>query len=227
MRRILFAVAFLLMGAALSAQQLLNNEGVLKLVKAGLSEDLIVTTINASPGQYDTSATGILALKDGGASEKVISAMIAKSAASITAAASPASSGDVPPGLAARPAGQPGAPGTVHIYRYKQYEGSALHPSIYCDEARLARLPSGRFLEVKVPAGQHIFYADDKQAGAVVNVEPGKDYYFRTELQTGFWKGHFRLNMVQPEQGKYDVEKLKPLEDKDAVSDLSKPAAAK
>jgi hypothetical protein len=208
----------LLLGPVLIAQQVLNNEGVLKLVKAGLSEDLIVTTIKASPGQYDTSASGLVALKDGGASEKIISTIVSKSAVP---------SGDAPPSLSARPAAETSESGTVHIYRYKQYVGSALHPSIYCDETRLARISSGRYLDIKVSAGDHVFYADDKQAGAVVKVEPGKEYYFRTDLQEGFWKGHFRLNMVQPEQGKYDVEKLKPLEDKEAVTDLTKPAAAK
>jgi hypothetical protein len=218
MRRILFVIAFLLIGSALTAQQVLNNDGILKLVKAGLSEDLIITTVNASPGQYDTSATGLVALKDGGASEKIISAILGKSTV-------PAS--NVPPSLAARPAAGIGGTGTVHIYRYKQFEGSALHPSVYCDETRLARIPSGRFLNVTVPAGSHTFYADDKQAGAVVDVEPGKDYYFRADVQVGFWKGHFRLNVVPAEQGKYDLAKLKPLEDKEAITDLSKPTPTK
>jgi hypothetical protein len=217
MRRSLLAIPLLLIGSALAAQQVLNNEAVLKLVKAGLSDDLIITTINASPGQYDTSASGIIALKDGGASEKVISTVVSKSAGP---------SADTP-SLTARPASQPGGTGTVHIYRYKQYVGSALHPSVYCDETRLARMSGGRYLDVKVPAGTHTLYADDKQAGAVVSVEPGKDYYFRADLQEGFWKGHFRLNMVQPEQGKYDLGKLRPLEDKDMVSDLTQPAPAK
>ena len=108
----------------------------------------------------------------------------------------------------------------VHIYRYKQYEGSALRPSVYCDGAVLGRIPSGRFLDVKIPPGTHTFSADDKQAGAVVNLEPGKEYFFRTDVQVGFWKGHFRLTMVLPEQGKYDLAKLKPLDSADAVHDI-------
>ena len=59
----------------LFAQEALNNQSVIKLVKAGLSEDLIVTTINSSSGNYDTSANGLIALKKAGASDKVIAAV--------------------------------------------------------------------------------------------------------------------------------------------------------
>lgn len=75
MSRRLLQFVFLALCPILAAQQTMNNEAVLKLVKAGLSDDLIVTTISASPGSYDTSADGLLALKQGGASGKVISAI--------------------------------------------------------------------------------------------------------------------------------------------------------
>jgi hypothetical protein len=67
-------------------QQVLNNESVIKLVKAGLSDDLIVSTIGSSPGTYDISADGMIALKSAGASDRVVSAIVSKS----TAAAQPA-----------------------------------------------------------------------------------------------------------------------------------------
>jgi hypothetical protein len=100
----------------------------------------------------------------------------------------------------------------VHFYRYRQMQGSVLRPSVYMDGVQIARIENGRYYEIPVPAGEHMFYAEDKQAGAVVTLEPGKDYYFRTDLQIGFWKGHFRLTMVMPEQGKFDMAKLKPLD---------------
>jgi len=105
---------------------------------------------------------------------------------------------------------------TVHFYRYKQFEGSALKPSIYCDGVELIRMQNGRFFDMQLPLGEHTCYANDKQAGAIVKFEAGKDYYFRVNLQTGVWKGHYRLEMVMPEQGKYDIAKLKPL-DKDKI----------
>lgn len=110
--------------------------------------------------------------------------------------------------LAALPAF--GQSATIHFYRYKQYVGSALKPSVYCDGVELARIQNGRYIDVQVPAGSHTFYSNDKQAGAIVNVVAGKEYYFRLDLQTGFWKGHFRVDMVEPDQGKYDLSHLKP-----------------
>ena len=62
----------------LLAQQPLSNDGVVKLVKAGLSDDLIVSTINASPGTYDTSADGLIALKAAGVSDKVVAAIVSR-----------------------------------------------------------------------------------------------------------------------------------------------------
>jgi hypothetical protein len=65
----------------LAAQQTLNNEAVIKLMKAGLSDDLIVSTINSSPGSYDTSADGLIALKKAAVSDKVVAAIATKNAA--------------------------------------------------------------------------------------------------------------------------------------------------
>jgi hypothetical protein len=79
MRRSLIAFALLVSCPLLIAQQAMNNDSVIKLVKAGLSEDLIITTINASPANYDTSANGLIALKGAGVSDKVLSAIVVKS----------------------------------------------------------------------------------------------------------------------------------------------------
>jgi hypothetical protein len=104
MRRSLFAGICLLLAPLLIAQQVLNNDSIIKLVKAGLSEDLIISTINASPGSYDTSANGLIELKSGGASDKMISAIVVK-ASGATPAASPAAAASN-----ASPASAPGRP---------------------------------------------------------------------------------------------------------------------
>lgn len=103
MRRHLLQFAFLVLCPILAAQQAMNNDAVIKLVKAGLSEDLIITTINASQGAYDTSANGLIALKQGGASDKVISAILLKTSG--TGPASTPASGAAPAMGAGLPAG--------------------------------------------------------------------------------------------------------------------------
>lgn len=81
MRKCFFAALFAICCLAAAAQQAMNNDAVIKLVKAGLSDDLIVTTINSQPGAYDTSANGIIALKGAGVSDKIVGAIVAKSSA--------------------------------------------------------------------------------------------------------------------------------------------------
>lgn len=102
MRKNILAILFLAICPLLFAQQTLNNDSIIKLVKAGLSDELIVTTINASPGSYDTSADGLIALKTAGASNRVIAAIISRSTG--TATPSPSVSNNLsttglPPGV--------------------------------------------------------------------------------------------------------------------------------
>ena len=56
----------------------MNNESVVNLMKAGFSEDVIISAINRSLGAYDTSVDGLIALKNAGITNKEISAIVAK-----------------------------------------------------------------------------------------------------------------------------------------------------
>ncbi len=82
---LLLTLGFVLSGSMLVAQQPLNNEAVIKMSKAGLSDDVIVTSINSNPGAYDTSTDGLVALKKDRVSDKIVSAIIVKSAGGGTA----------------------------------------------------------------------------------------------------------------------------------------------
>lgn len=81
----------------------------------------------------------------------------------------------------------------VYVHQYKQFVGSALSPSVYCDEIELARMDNGKFLVAKLAPGKHVFGSNDKQAGVESDPKSGQDYYIRVELATGFMKGHGRL----------------------------------
>jgi len=67
-----------------SQPALMDNDTVLRMAKAGLSEDLIVQTINTQPGKYDLSADAVIALKQAGLSETVMNAMFARNRHQIT-----------------------------------------------------------------------------------------------------------------------------------------------
>ncbi len=107
---------------------------------------------------------------------------------------------------------------TVYVYRYKQFVGKALSPSVYCDDTELARMENGRYFVVTLAPGKYLFHSNDKQAGIALDLKAGEKYYIRLEIATGFMKGHGRLIAVVPEQGSYEIQKLKPL-DSDKVKD--------
>jgi hypothetical protein len=100
-RKIILAIVFLAFCSLLVAQQIMNNDSVIKMIKAGLSDDLVVSTINAQTGAYDTSIDGLNALKAAGASGRVIAAIVVKSAGPAPAApVAPAAPAPVPPSTA-------------------------------------------------------------------------------------------------------------------------------
>jgi hypothetical protein len=70
----------------------MSNGSVIKLMKAGLSDDLIVSAISALPGSYDTSSDGLIALKAANASDKVVAAIVLKASSTSVSATSPVSS---------------------------------------------------------------------------------------------------------------------------------------
>jgi hypothetical protein len=102
MRKTLLSVVLLAVCSILAAQQPLTNEAIIKLAKAGLSDDLIVTTINTQAGTYDTSTDGLIALKTGGVSDKVVGAILSKAANGATGSTAPAA--PAPPAAPAAPA---------------------------------------------------------------------------------------------------------------------------
>jgi len=112
MRKAFLTCFVLLLCPVLFAQETLTNDAVLKLLKAGLSEELVVTTINSSPGHYDTSANALIALKKAGAGDKVVGAMILKASGS-TAASAETKKASTLAGMADVPAPISLAPGTL------------------------------------------------------------------------------------------------------------------
>jgi hypothetical protein len=130
MRKGLVALLFLAFTSFIAAQAL-NNDSVVKMVKAGLTDDVIVATINANSGAYDTSADGLIALKHAGVSNKIIDAIVAKSTASAPDSAPPdaaATSAPPPPGPPAPTDFAPLPPGVDNISAYYKDSGGNWQP---------------------------------------------------------------------------------------------------
>jgi len=67
-----------------AAADALTNDSIVRLVKAGLGDDLILQTIRNTPGRYTTDADALVSLKQAGVSDRVISGMMNKGRVQIT-----------------------------------------------------------------------------------------------------------------------------------------------
>jgi hypothetical protein len=74
------------LAAPVTAPKEMTNDSVIRMVKAGLSDDLIAQTISTQPGKYTTDADSLVALKQAGVSDRVITAMVNKSRVRLTGA---------------------------------------------------------------------------------------------------------------------------------------------
>ncbi len=100
--RKLVLLLYLLFPLASMAQQALTNDGVIQMKKAGLSDDLILTTIQATQAKFDVSPSGIIALKSAGLDDKVIEAIVNKTSGlkpPSNSAAAPEPSSALPSGI--------------------------------------------------------------------------------------------------------------------------------
>ena len=118
MRKSFLALVVLAFCPVLVAQQALNNDAIIKLVKAGMSDDFIISTISTQPGSYDASTDAIIALKNAGASDRVMSAIVQKVAGSAPATVpppttSPATGTGPAPASTEKPTPQPSAAATA------------------------------------------------------------------------------------------------------------------
>lgn len=102
-------------GSPSTAQEVLTNDGVIKMVKAGLPEGVIVQKVRTTSGRkFDTSTDGLIKLKSAGVPDKVIEAMMAPAGGPATAAVPPAASK------------APGEPVIVHLVGTDQKELKAV-----------------------------------------------------------------------------------------------------
>lgn len=99
----------------------------------------------------------------------------------------------------------------IYFYRIKQFTGSALEPTVYCDEKELARMDNGRYFVVTLEPGKHTCRMGDKQTGFEVDMKAGEEYYAKISIEAGVFKGRGRLTLLAKEQGAFELKKVKPL----------------
>jgi hypothetical protein len=68
------------------AQEPLTNDSIIKMVKAGLSEDIVLSMIKTQPAKYVLTPAELISLKSSGVPDKVVAAMVEKGAGGAGAA---------------------------------------------------------------------------------------------------------------------------------------------
>jgi len=122
----------------IDAQEALTNQSIVDMVKAGLSERIIIAKIRNSPTNFDTQTDALIALKKNGVSDKIIEAIMSPSAAAPPPAASaPAATAAVAPAPAAVPAQS--RPTVYQIVAGKEVELMAAGTEIQRNNARYSR----------------------------------------------------------------------------------------
>jgi hypothetical protein len=100
--RTLTALILVLVVTSVGAQEVLSNDSVIAMKKAGLSDTVILAKIRSSQAKFDTSTQALVALKQAGLPDAVIEAMVAhagpaKPGAAPATAATPRGSTTGPP----------------------------------------------------------------------------------------------------------------------------------
>ncbi len=73
---LVLSVGLLLATSSAMGAEVLTNDAIVTLIKAGLGEDLIIGKIRISQNQFDLSTEALLKLKNDGVSEAILKAMV-------------------------------------------------------------------------------------------------------------------------------------------------------
>lgn len=110
-RRLVLGLLVLAVGAAaVHAQEVLTNDSIVMMVKAGLAESVILLKIRSTATKFDVRTEALVALKQAGVADKILETMLtATVSASGTGGGTAAATAAGPP----RPAAEPPTPSAV------------------------------------------------------------------------------------------------------------------
>ena len=73
---LVLAVSLSLPGATSIAQEVLTNDSVIQMVKAGLPEAVVIAKIKSTPSKFDLKTDSLVSLKKAGVTDEVLEAMV-------------------------------------------------------------------------------------------------------------------------------------------------------
>ena len=151
---LVMASLMLLTATSLTAQEVLTNESVVALKKAGLSDSLIITKIRTSQAKFDVSTKGLIGLKSAGLSDQIIEAMVGH----------PGTPASAPAALPAAPAASAGPRDTIfHLIGGKYVElrsaASSIETNVAFFSSSSELVLKGRKAQYRVADKQPVFYS--------------------------------------------------------------------
>jgi hypothetical protein len=115
--RLVTVLVLLCVVTSVGAQEVLSNDSVIAMKKAGLSEAVILAKIRSSQAKFDTSTQALVGLKQAGLSDPIIEAMVSHSGSGSGVSAPPTATAPRGTGVAAAPQGRE----TIYHVRGDQY----------------------------------------------------------------------------------------------------------
>jgi hypothetical protein len=150
-----------------SAQEVMTNETVIQMVKAGFSESVILAKMRSSQTKFDTRTDALIELKKAGVPEKVMQAIVSGGAPPASAPAAAAHAASAP--AMAAPAPQGGRRGPIyHVSGGKHVELIGTSGDIETSRAPF----SGRKTELVIAGNKAKYRTADRQPVFLTSAEP-------------------------------------------------------
>lgn len=172
------AAVMLFTATSLTAQEVLTNDSLVALKKAGLSDSIIISKIKSSKTKFDVSTDGLIGLKKAGLSDQVIEAAVNAGAAPATPPAAAAPAAPAAPAAAAAT----GSKETIyHLVSGKYVElnpaasSMETNVSFYSNKSELVL--KGRKAQYRVTDKKPVFYSSwGPNEAPLVRLKPGSDH---------------------------------------------------
>jgi hypothetical protein len=162
---------------SLTAQEVLTNDSLVSLKKAGLSDSIIISKIRSSQTKFDVSTKGLIGLKNAGLSDQVIEAVVNAGSAT-TAPAAPAAA-PAAPAAATAPAASKET--IVYLVGGKSVElvpaNASMEFSSGFFDSKSELVLRGRKAQYRIADKKPVFYSTWSANDApLVRLKPGSDH---------------------------------------------------
>jgi hypothetical protein len=170
-------VSLPLPGATSFAQEVLTNDSVIQMVKAGLPETVVIAKIKSTATKFDLKTDSLVNLKKAGVSDKVLEAMMSTGSGSPTASAMPA-----PPPAPAVAAGALKNQDVIYQLVGEKYvemfaTSANLETNIQFFQSKSEVVLEGRKAQYRTTEKQPVFLSTYSSTDApLVRLKPGDDH---------------------------------------------------